>query len=677
MALRIVHAVSTFAAVSSTVASLLCGPANGQGDAAAPRETRPADAAPATALESGRWQGEIDGPQSKLFCLVELSTEGGTPLVHLTVPNVQAVRTLARDVVLKGNSLAFSLDSLGVTGRFRGAVTPTKVDEATSRATRGAFAGTLLLGRAGADPDEVQFSLTETPNPKSVDGAVRYETELDLGAAKLPMGFTIARLGPEGTPDAPYVGSVDIPMQGLSNYPVLVTRGTDESGQTTWTLRIPVGVDAILDLVEREGGTLRGRFRQAGMDFPVTLARSTGKVASEMRRPQMPKPPYPYTEREVTIAHRFGHSLAATFLVPERTADSPKHFPAVVLISGSGPQDRDESLLGHKPFLVLADALARAGIAVLRFDDRGVGASTGQFKGSTTFNFATDADEASEWLKRQPEIDQKRIGLIGHSEGAMIAPIVTAWQWSDALGSKDPIAYMALLAGPGVSGKEVLKVQMRRLLAAEGTAEEDAAKVAEAQARVLDLITAPDRDADAIRDAARLMAETQLMLLKPIDERTPPTEEELDAATNAIIAQLSDPWMMAFLTLDPRPWLAASPVPILAMNGELDTQVDADQNLPAIEEAVGRGRGTLTVKRYPGLNHLFQPATTGGVSEYATIETTFDPQALDDLVRWVVARAKEKPPTRTDLAAPPAPSARPASDAEAAPSAPGAAPDPE
>ncbi|MBL9147803.1 MAG: alpha/beta fold hydrolase [Phycisphaerae bacterium] len=648
----IAHAFATIAVVGSLASATLAADPPAAATASAPSEKQPH----AKALTSGRWQGELTQEGSSVFILVELVDEGGQPRVYLTIPNAQAIRALARDVVIDGSTLSFSLDARGVNARFKGEVKQSVTDE-TSKAivSNGTYVGTLKLGRAGAEPTETAFTLEATPDARQLAGMRRFETELALGGTKLPIALTIAEAARMADGSPRHVGLIDIPAQGLTAYPAIVSRSMNEDGSPRWTVRMPVGVDAIFDLAENRDGTLSGRFKQGPIDLPVTFEASKGKIAGEMKRPQMPKPPFPYTERNVTIGHRFGHSLAATLTIPERTPTSPAKFPAVVLISGSGPQDRDETLLGHKPFAVLADALARAGIAVLRYDDRGTGGSTGTFAGSTSLNFATDADEASEWLKSQPEIDERRVGLIGHSEGGLIAPIVTAWQWSEGLGSDKPIAFIVLLAGPGVTGAEILKLQMRRILEAEGTAPESVEAVSKAQVALIDAVVAPTVDEEAVRAAAMELARVQATTLQPKGDDTVsekpkvPTQEEIEQAAAAIVGQMSDAWMGTFLRIDPRVWLATSPVPILAMNGELDTQVDADQNLPAIEAAVALGQGTVTTKRYPGLNHLFQPAKTGGVSEYAAIETTFDPAALKDLVDWVVATSKLEPRSPRDL----------------------------
>ncbi|MGA1044594.1 MAG: alpha/beta hydrolase family protein, partial [Phycisphaerales bacterium] len=264
--------------------------------------------------------------------------------------------------------------------------------------------------------------------------------------------------------------------------------------------------------------------------------------------------------------------------------------PGVVLVSGSGPQDRDETIFGHKPFLVLADALTRGGIAVLRYDDRGVGGSGGDFGSATTFEFATDADAATEYLKSVPEVDSSKVGLIGHSEGGLVAPIVARWQREQG----DPetmLAFAVMLAGPGVPGDALIRLQMRRLLEASGVDEADLQPVLESQAKLIEAAKAGDMA--EMRQAARDLAAAQsaIAVEDAIDE------DVLLASAEATVAQMQSPWMRTFLSLDPRPLLVEMRIPTLALIGSLDRQVDPDQNLPAIEAALRLGGAPFRARR--------------------------------------------------------------------------------
>jgi pimeloyl-ACP methyl ester carboxylesterase len=569
----------------------------------------------------GLWQGTVKAPQGDLFVRIDVRRDPAAatdapPEVLIIAPRAGALGLRGEGVRAKGRELGFTLASRGAKGRFSGAV-----DEDGS-----AFAGTLTLSGAGTE-QEVPFSLARTANAKLVEGHTVWDATLQIQGTALPMSLVFAEAGPLGT-----LGAIDIPIQGLEGFPLLVERG--EGG--TLTATIPVMSPAVIELAPQGEDTLAGTFRQAGMTAPITFRKAVGASTVAMRRPQTPQPPFPYVSRDVIIPHRFGHQLAGTLVVPNQApaADGspPAKLPAVVLVSGSGPQDRDESLFGHRPFLVLADALARQGIAVLRYDDRGIGASTGSFAGATTFDFATDADEASEWLKRQPGIDPARVGIVGHSEGGLIAPIVATWQWRESP-PQNPVRFVVLLAGPGVDGASVLRRQMRQILETQKLPAETVDAICVAQSELIDAAIARAPEEMMLAKAIALtkaQAAVAAALGQPADEAS------VAAGAKEALAQISGRWMLEFLALDPAPWIAATRVPILAMNGSLDTQVDAEINLPAIAAAAKAGGVPVTVRTLAGLNHLFQPATTGSPDEYPTIETTFDPAAMQEIAAWIL-----------------------------------------
>jgi uncharacterized protein len=315
-------------------------------------------------------------------------------------------------------------------------------------------------------------------------------------------------------------------------------------------------------------------------------------------------------------------------------------FPAVVLITGSGAQDRDESLLGHKPFLVLADALGRRGVAVLRVDDRGVGGSTGSTKTSTSEDFAGDVLAGLNFLTGRQEIDGKKLGLIGHSEGGIIAPIAAAR-------SKD-VAFIVLMAGTGVPGSQILEAQLQLILKAGGSSESERKTERDVQKRLIDIVThekdekvAKAKLATAVKEIRAAMSDSEKKALA--DNPGALSEAAMDALNNA--------WFRFFLTYDPRPRLRTVRCPVLAINGEKDLQVPAKENLAEIEKALkaGGNRHVKTVE-LPGLNHLFQPCKTGSPSEYGAIETTIAPEALKTIGDWVLeqtgARSDPRRPNR-------------------------------
>jgi pimeloyl-ACP methyl ester carboxylesterase len=285
----------------------------------------------------------------------------------------------------------------------------------------------------------------------------------------------------------------------------------------------------------------------------------------------------------------------------------------VLPITGSGPQDRDETLMGHKPFLVLADYLTRKGIAVLRADDRGAGKSGGDFAAATTADFATDAEAGALYLKTRPEVDSKKIGLIGHSEGGAIAPLVAS--------RRPEIAFIVMLAGPGVPGNEVI-ISQTALLAKASGASDAASRATAAKERDILAIMLREKD-NAI--AGKLLRE-QLA-------GTP----ELQMALQ--IRVLTSAWYRYFLAYDPPPAIEKTKCPVLALNGDKDTQVDSKLNLPAVGKALeSGGNKTFELVQLPGLNHLFQHAQTGAVSEYGSIEETMSPAVLEKVASWILQR---------------------------------------
>ncbi len=370
-----------------------------------------------------------------------------------------------------------------------------------------------------------------------------------------------------------------------------------------------------------------GQFEQSGLKMPLTL-KKTEKISSAPR-PQTPKPPFPYGAEDVAYENPSGMvKLAGTLTLPP--GGGP--FPAVVLLTGSGAQDRDETILGHKPFLVLADYLTRRGVAVLRVDDRGVGGSTGSLSSSTTHDFAGDALAGVAFLKGRKEIDPRKIGLIGHSEGGLIAPIA-------ASRSKD-VAFIVLMAGTGVTGAEILIAQGQLILKASGASESELKQQREVQKRLIDIILR-EKDENAARP--KLAA-----ALKEIRAALPEAEKKAESEAGEVLSeaavdQFNNAWFRAFIPFDPRSVLRSVRCPVLAINGEKDLQVPPKENLAEIAKALqaGGNRDVKTVE-LPGLNHLFQPCKTGLPSEYAAIETTIAPEALKTMGDWIVERTSAK-----------------------------------
>lgn len=358
-------------------------------------------------------------------------------------------------------------------------------------------------------------------------------------------------------------------------------------------------------------------------DAPVDFSR--GQVTGEQmppRRPQTPQPPFPYAAEEVAFDNpvESGVHLAGTLTLP--AGKGP--FPAAILITGSGQQDRDETLLGHKPFWVIADYLSRRGIAVLRVDDRGMGKSTGDVANATSADFATDSNAAFAYLRTRKDIRPNAIGFIGHSEGGMIGPI--------AMATNRQVAFLIMMAGPGTALDQLLLTQRRLIGASMGRSEAEMDRSEPVIAALIRAVASGATYADGLAAARAVLTPEAMTALG-----APPTADR-----QIILAQLATPWFRYFFRYDPAPNLRAIQVPVLAMNGSLDRQVPPTENLAAIRAAL-KSNKDATIVELPGLNHLFQTAKTGAVGEYAEIEETVAPIALDRMAMWINARfGKEK-----------------------------------
>lgn len=369
---------------------------------------------------------------------------------------------------------------------------------------------------------------------------------------------------------------------------------------------------------------IEGEWRQGGAVVALDLERTDGEVDVE-RRPQDPEPPYPYREEPVEI-EASGVRLAGTLTLP--TADEP--VAAVVLISGSGAQDRDEAMAGHRPFLVLADRLTRSGVAVLRMDDRGVGGSTGSTFGTTLRERAADVLAMVRFLAARPEVDPERIGLLGHSEGGWVAPLA-------ATEAPDEVAFLVLLAGPAQSPRDNVLSTRRTMLAAHGADEETIAAVVALNRAAFEVL---DETPDSAAAASRLGAiEAELMSELP-DAQARALEAYLDAQPDGARAQTrrvaNTVWFRDLLAYDPEPALRRLTQPVLAIFGEHDVQVLAAENAPVLARLLDAdARPDRTVRVLPGLNHLLQPSRTGLPEEYATIDTTIASPVLAMVVDWI------------------------------------------
>jgi len=439
---------------------------------------------------------------------------------------------------------------------------------------------------------------------------------LDLGAAKLRLGLHVEKKG-----DGNLGATLDSIDQGAK---IPVDAAVFEGGMLRLEMKA-IGA-SYKGTLNADGSALQGAWSQGGRELPLTFHRQ--EAAFALNRPQTPKGPFPYESREVTFRSEAGNvQLAGTLLLPK--GEGP--FPAVALVTGSGPQDRDETLMGHKPFLVIADALARRGIASLRWDDRGAGASGGDHMGSTVDDFAADARAAVAFLRSRPEVEGSAIGIIGHSEGGLSAPMVAVAPKSDK-----SVSFLVLLAPPGEPLRSLLLRQTRELYRLQGLDQKLIDRALAAQAEDLELIADPSLTVDQIQEKLRARAEIRRPQLTS-EERArlgingDSIEQAIRVSTTA--------WFRSLVRQDPAVYLRNVKIPVLALFGDKDFQVDARVNAEAVRAALAAaGNPDYDVRRLPGLNHLFQHAGTGSIEEYATIEETFAPEALSAVGDWIVAR---------------------------------------
>ena len=373
------------------------------------------------------------------------------------------------------------------------------------------------------------------------------------------------------------------------------------------------------------GDSIVGLFRQ-GRDFPMNLYRVKDEEVA-VKRPQEPKPPFDYEIREVKfLSGNKKDSLAGTLTLPKFKKLGK---PAVVMITGSGPQDRDETILNHKPFWVIADRLTKAGYAVLRYDDRGIGKSGGDFSTATSLDFAEDAIAAVHYLKSLPETGKVPIGLIGHSEGGMIAPMVDKK-------TKD-IAFSILLAAPAVDIVDLMKEQVKAVAKTKGFSDKLAAAAGDVQGIMLNAL-------NDSKDEEGFLKKAQVQLANLIRKNDTATFKMLNinpadsgrAYLKSVYKSLDNKWYRYFADFEPEEYIEDMKGNVLALYGEKDLQVDAAINHKAMEKALKDGKGKFKqVMTLPGLNHLFQTCNSCGLEEYGTLEETFSPTALNIMVDWL------------------------------------------
>lgn len=572
-----------------------------------------------TAIE-GSWQGVLSVSGAQLHVVFNITRSADGALAATMDSPDQGAKGIPVGAVTfeKGH---LHLDASAVKGTYEGDLNSTD-GTITGTWAQGGMSLPLTLTRGEAAPQTAtpptqtqEVKLSSSSDANDVKGT--WSGTLAFSGASLRVVFNLA-VDSTGKLSS----TMDSPDQGARDIPVDST--TFAGGKLRLVAK---GIAGIFDGgLSEDKASIVGTWGQGGVTIPLTLVRS--ERIAEPERPQNPKPPLPYDEREVSYPNSAaGITLAGTLTLPREKGP----FPAVLLITGSGAQDRNETVFGHKPFLVLADYLTRRGIAVLRVDDRGIGKSTGTFKGATTPDFASDALAGVQYLKGLKEIDPRKIGLIGHSEGGIIAPMV-AYETPD-------VAFIVLIAGPGLPGEEIILAQSALIAKAEGAGGAAIAKDTALNRKAFTVAMNVADSAEAAKQIRQIM--TDAMSTMTDEEKKLPqfTPDGIEAA----IKQLLSPWFIYFLKYDPKPTLMKVKCPVLAVNGEKDLQVPPKEDLKAIEEALKAGRNKdFTVKELPGLNHLLQTAKTGSPTEYSKIDETMSPSALSTIGDWILAHTKKK-----------------------------------
>lgn len=489
--------------------------------------------------------------------------------------------------------------------------------------------------------DELTFGFTLPKTGAIYAGKLRDDGKSIAGTWKqggeLPLEFARVEKAPQRKIKAAWKGTINAVIQKLEVAFVELESGEilfesigqkvggfiakNESTDDEVIYQVPAVRGTFTGKLSEDKTQIEGTWKQGLPRFTLVLKKVEANelAPAELNRPQTPKAPFPYEIREVTFTSKEKEvTLAGTLTRPRK-----KISAAVVMISGSGAQDRDESILGHKPFWVIADHFARHGIATLRFDDRGTAKSKGDFATATSFDFADDSEGALQFLRSLPELEGVPLGLCGHSEGGLIAPIVAA--------RNENVAFIVMMAGPGVNGEEILYNQARLIMEAEGASEEDIMKNAKFQRILLSMVV---ENIDSSNEDLETKATEALKAAMSKEELA---EEDIEMKIKAGIAAVSNPWMRTFLTYEPADSLTKVQCPVLVINGGKDLQVDPKLNLPAIRKALeAAGNKRFEIVEYPELNHLFQACKTGSVSEYQDIEETYNKRPLSKMTEWIL-----------------------------------------
>ena len=570
-----------------------------------------ARAAETTPDPAGHWEGAITLPTTALGVRVDLqrgATQGWEGTIDIPVQGLRGFKLSPVEVT--GARLRFAMPGIPGEPQFRGTL---------------AGDARTIAGQFTQGGQEFPFQLERKASPAKGTGETPGQGIPGKGVVGHWQGALKAtplielRLTLEITNGTSGKATGVMVSVDQGNARIALSALTERDGVVHFETK---SVGGVFDgKLSPDGSEMSGDWKQGGTTLPLVFKRLA--QAASFKRPQEPIPPFPYLEEKVFVENAAaGIKLAGTLTLPRGAGP----FPAVVLITGSGPQDRDEAIMGHRPFWVLADYLTRQGLAVLRCDDRGFGQSTGSFAQATDTDFVADTLACVAWLRQRKEIDPRHIGLMGHSEGGIVAPRA-------ALKSSD-IAFIVLLAGVGVPMEELLMRQARDISLVLGAGEEMIATNAATQRAIFHILKT-EKDPGKAETAVRDLLHQQTAAL------TEPQRAALGLSDTMIEGQVKmvlSPWFRDLLAYDPRPTLRAVKCPVLAINGGKDLQVAAHDNLTAIADALAAGgnRNVKTVE-LPGLNHLFQACQTGAIAEYGQIEETLNPAALKLIADWIRA----------------------------------------
>ena len=425
--------------------------------------------------------------------------------------------------------------------------------------------------------------------------------------------------------DKSYTSNWDVPAQKAKG--ILSSKTEIQNNQLTIDIKM-IGA-SYTGTFNATKDKIEGTWGQSGMSFPLTMEPlKDGQDPVIANKPQTPRTPFSYASEDILYKGvQTQLNYGATLTYPN---DHVKH-PLVILITGSGRQDRDETIFDHKPFAVIADYLTKKGFAVLRVDDRGAGKSTGNFSTSTTADFALDVEEHINYAKTLAMIDTTKIGLLGHSEGGLIAPMVAARNKS--------VAFIVLMAGPGIEIAELMALQNEMVLKSAGISQQAIDAYIPLYKNLMKTIISFDNKEAAIAKAKNItkawFESSDKNLVKLTTNIS--TEADIDKFATMMTETLSTNWWKFFAAYNPQPTLQKVKCPVLAMNGSADIQVPAAESIKGIEAAFKKGGNKhFVTKQFEGLNHLFQKCTKCTVQEYGELETTIEPEVLETIGNWLV-----------------------------------------